>query len=59
MILGSFVNSVSSSSSTPELREVSEASGETAMVLAACHSLVVVQEDGPKTPNSTTSGKNG
>ena len=40
-------SSSSSPSNVPSLSEVREASGETAMVLAACHSLVVVQDDQP------------
>ena len=35
----------SSASSHPDLAAVESASGETAMILAACHSLVVVEED--------------
>jgi manganese-transporting P-type ATPase len=47
--------STSSSSSSvptpvPPLSDVCQATGETAMVLAACHSLVVVQDDAPTTP---------
>ena len=35
----------SSTTSHPDLAAVESASGETAMILAACHSLVVVEED--------------
>ena len=35
----------SSKSTHPDLAAVESASGETAMILAACHSLVVVEED--------------
>ena len=44
-ILTLYVCMCSSKSTHPDLAAVESASGETAMILAACHSLVVVEED--------------
>jgi magnesium-transporting ATPase (P-type) len=51
-ISSSSSSSSSSSAPVPPLSDVCQATGETAMVLAACHSLVVVQDDAPAAPVS-------
>jgi magnesium-transporting ATPase (P-type) len=53
-ISSSSSSSSSSSAPVPPLSDVCQATGETAMVLAACHSLVVVQDDAPA---ATASGR--